>query len=111
MTVAVAEPKTRKARVVATADQKKASALRRDAAILERIAMNSTDPAGTLATAAKFRALANGLAPAQVKQSVFKLTEAEWQAVEAYFMAGDFRANLLKVTTERKLKAIVSPAA
>lgn len=38
-----------------------------------------------------------------------KLTDQEWQAVEAYFMGGDFRANLLQVTSWRKLKDIATP--
>lgn len=140
----VAEPKTRKARTAASEVQKKATVLRSDAARLERIAMDSTNPAEMLATAAKLRARADALAPAAPKSAkvagtqcsfsvdgvrcrrlayghcngtcfshadpLTKLTDTEWQAVEAYFMGGDFRANLLQVTSWRKLKDIATPA-
>lgn len=141
---AVAEPKTRKPRLKATEGQRKATVLRSDAARLERIAMDSTNPAEMLATAAKLRAQADKLAPAQAPKPagvprpfcsfvssegveckakaqkdtptcfshtdpLTKLTDQEWQAVEAYFMGGDFRANLLQVTSWRKLRDIAAP--
>lgn len=103
------EPKARKAHKAQTGEQKKAAVLRSDAARLERLAMDSTNPEAMLATAAKLRERADTLAPAQVKATgAYKLTDQEWQAVETYFLAGDFRANLLQVTSERKLKALVA---
>ena len=79
-----------------TADQKKASGLRRDAAILERLAPSTLEP-GVLQEKAKvLRAQADKLAPAQVKVvKVSGLTEAEWDAVTTYFISDDFRTKIV----------------
>src|SRR5690348_10178325 len=77
-----------------TPDQKKASALRRDAAMLERLAKGSSDPSAMLADAAKYRAQADALAPAKPQgNGTLTITEAEWGQIEAYFL-NDLRGRL-----------------
>lgn len=63
---ALTETKARK-QYSTTPEQKRASALRRDAAMLERLAKGSSDPTIMLSDAAKLRTQADALAPAPAK--------------------------------------------
>ena len=88
-------------------EQKKASALRRDAAMLERLAAGSTNPQSMLDQAAKLNAEADALAPRAAQAGPIELTEADWEKIETHIVS-DFRNNLLAVSSKTKLKAIAT---
>jgi hypothetical protein len=147
------EAKQKRNRVALTPEQKQASSLRRDAAMLLRLADGSTNPQQMREHAAQIMAKADTLAPAQKPKAeprpqcsyvhpegtkdakgndvggqrcgakstkdsdtcfghsnaLAKLTEAEWNAVDAYFIGEDFHTRLLEGFSWRQLKEIATP--
>ena len=110
MTVAVAETNSKpRGGANLTPAQKQASALRRDASMLERLAAGSSNPEAMLAQAAQYKAQADTLAPPKANgdSTPTTLTEAEWNAVETYFLT-DLRVRLREGFSAKKLKAIAA---
>lgn len=110
MTVATEEAPTTttKRKINISPESKQASALRRDAAMLTRLAAGSSDPKSMLALAASKLAQAEQLAPAaNVGRAPKDLTESEWSNVEGYFLA-DLRPRLREGFSVKKLKTIAA---